>query len=389
MSLNDFATDAECKTQRYRKFLDRKGPGDLIINVGVDTGGTMYKEWLQRQILAGKTERAHIEIPDPMTEDFLARHAFDWGIQKVKEAQQILRFHIEELEDDYCPTICFHPGAGYQAAMHSGGDVLFFKGMSTSYTTGPVLTDWNKLDEVFNLDNRWIHYAKEFWRGVDSVDSSGIFVSPRFCRSPLDLANDLRGDLLFTDLYDFPDEVSVFLDKCADSIIAIDKILRADSPVLRNRPGGAIGVMAGPQTILMNGDPLDLISHEMVLRFNNPALEKVTQYAPSSYLHHHSIGIDRSLVVSEVQTLTVQQITQDPNGQRTADSISDDLIAASLRTPIHLQMGFDHIKGSYEEFVEKLLRGRFMLDIWFPSIDAARRQVRQTRKIVEAHGGRN
>ena len=377
MNMDDLLRDAELKSQRYRNFLGNRVSGALMVNISCD-----YERWIEKQRAAGIIGQPNIEIPDPMTEDFLAEHAFNWGAQHVRDAQLASRFHMEELEDDFCSTICFHPGAGYQAAMSSGGDLLFFKGMGTSYTIGPVLADWDRMDAVFNHDNQWVHYAKGFWRGVDSVDARGVFVAPRFCRSPLDLANDLRGDRLFMDLYDFPDEVSAFVGKCADSIIAIDKILRADSATLRNNPGGALGVASGHQTILMNGDPLDLISDEMVLQFNNPALETVTHYAPSTYLHHHSIGIARVRAVSMVRNLTVQQLTQDPNGPRIADCISDELIDASLCTPIHLMLSANQIQGSYEAFVEKLLRGRFILDLWVSNFDEGRWFVRQARRIT-------
>jgi hypothetical protein len=65
------------------------------------------------------------------------------------------------------------------------------------------------------------------------------------------------------------------------------------------------------------------------------------------------------------------------------------LIAASLRSPIYLQFPFADVQGSYEAFVEKLLRGRFILDLWVADMEVGRRLVRQTRKVVEANGLRN
>jgi hypothetical protein len=173
------------------------------------------------------------------------------------------------IQDDFCPSIYINWGVGCTTGMITDGEVHFEKG--TSYTTGHIIETWEDLEKFrFDPDNRWIGRALEFWRGVETQELEGLVFTPILYRSHLDLANDLRGNLLFTDLYDEPEMVDVLLDVCSDCLKKLDGIFRQEIRALREMQGGIWGTVLPPGVIFLNGDPIDLISEEMVGRYNNP-----------------------------------------------------------------------------------------------------------------------
>lgn len=312
-----------------------------------------------------------------LSEEFLRKHAFDLGVQAIKSAKAQAIDH-EKMADDFCPEVHIDWGVGMTAAFITGGDVIFQE--STTYTTGPVVKTWDDLDTLtFDSGNRWISYALEFWRGVKSEFVDGIAVTPNVFRSPLDLANDLRGNAIFLDLYDNPECVDRLLNFCVESIIELDKLFRREVRILRQSPGGVWGAaLPSPGMMFLNGDPIDLISEEMGHRFNKPTVEKLIEYAGALYFHHHSIGVSRAFSVSQIRGLSVQEILQDPNGPKLLESVDDDLISASLEIPIELGVNLAEA-SDLNLLLEKLSQGRFIVHLHTETLKECREMLERMR----------
>jgi hypothetical protein len=363
--------------KKHDDFFSNPKPGDLLVFAScwhAASADFNLGDWNSSII----SEEPIVEFPIPMTEEFLKTKALDMARETVRINQLVAEFHASQLNDDYYAGVIFHPGAGYQAAMSTGAGITFGKGtdqFGASYMDGPLVTSLESFDSVFNHDNKWIEYGLEFWRGVESCDLMGLSVTPRYNRTPLDLAWDLRGEDIFMDLYDDPEGLDALLKKCAESVIAVDSIFRDEIPILRNGFGGAQGIALNKPTMILNGDPLDLMSDEMVERFNNPALEAVTDYAEGVILHHHSCGVARAKTVSMVKNLDVQEIYQDFSGPRTAQCIDDDMIEASLSTPMFIEFPLEDIQEPLEEWAERLKAGRFIVHLWTETVEEARRCI--------------
>lgn len=315
-----------------------------------------------------------------LSEEFLRRHAFDLGIQAMKWAKAQAIDH-EKMNDDLCPEVHIDWGVGMTAAFTTGGDVIFED--STTYTTGPIIETWDDFDNLkFSLDNKWVSYALEFWHGAESEYAEGIAVTPNVFRSPLDLANDIRGNDLFLNLYDYPENVEILLNLCADSIIELDKIFRSEIRILRESPGGVWGVaLPSSGMIFLNGDTIDLIREDMCCRFNNPSVEKLINYAGSLYFHHHSIGVSRAYSVSQTKGTMIQEILQDPNGPKLLESIDDKLISASLETPI--DFGVNLLESpNLDEILERLRIGRFFIHIATETLSDCQRIIEKIREYA-------
>ena len=367
--------------RRQREFFRRSDPGDLLIAVGCAAKNPQVPRPAGEEPVPGAM---HLT-----SEEHLATNACEMGAASMRAAARSVRRHYEESRDDYCPCAVFKPGSGYSSAMFSGADLRFLASSwgNSNYTVQPVIETWDDVDTAFSLNNRWVDYAMDFWRGAQTEYTPDVAVAPLFCRSPLDLANDMRGDRLFIDMYDSPDEVERLVRRCAEKTVALDGMFRDEFKFLREGPGGALGMRLTAPTMVFNGDPLDLISEEMGERFNRPSFEMITEYCLTTVIHHHSIGVSRALAVSGIEGLTVQEVFQDPNGPMLRDSIDDNLIEASLRVPILLEWSlnlFDNIReiSDFEGMIEALSNGRFILNVGGADKDQCRRYVDAVHRVT-------
>ncbi len=301
--------------------------------------------------------------PAVLDKAFIEKYARELGVQAIKRAQGAAAHHAV-VGDDWYPFVALSGwGFGVTANLVSGReDVIFQEG--TSYSTSPVIKDWDDLGTLhLDLDNYWITQIRKYWKGVESAyDLEGIAVLPFTSRSPLDFACDLRGTALFMDLYDYPGEVATLVDYCTASLISIDRHLREEIPLLRSAPGGGWGVAFGREMILVNADPVDLISGTMGEHFDSPSIQKLVDYTGAVFYHHHSIGYKHARHISQIKGLGLQEILQDPTGPDLTAVIDDQLITASHNSPIYFDVKL-LAKQNYDEIIARLSRGRFIVSL--------------------------
>ena len=326
------------------------------------------------------------DMPASLSEAFLAQHAFDLGIHHIRACIAQMS-DLLETGDDSCAPMWASPtidwGTGATAALFTGGRLVFEE--MTSYTAEPVVRTWDDIDKVgFQTDSPLVQYELDTWRGISSEYVPGIPVTPHNFRSPLDLANDCRGNGLFTDLYDNTDRVHELLDRCTESIIEAYDFFRAEIPLLREAPGGAWGIgLPDTGMLFLNGDPVDLISIDMGETFNHPYVARLADHADALYFHHHSIGIDRAGSIGKIKGLTVQEVLQDPNGPRIEDCIDEALIAASLKTPIDLTVNLAEFGDALDDALARLRQGRFILHLQTKTLDECRKLIERIKTAGE------
>lgn len=99
----------------------------------------------------------------------------------------------------------------------------------TSWAEHPLAgsTGYERLNEiVYDRRNRRVQRMFEmvnYWR---ERAHRPYLIAGHYHFSPLDLANALRGDELFTDFYDVPDEVRALLDRCTEVTIGLEREFR-------------------------------------------------------------------------------------------------------------------------------------------------------------------
>ena len=327
----------------------------------------------------------------PMSEAYLQKHAFEEGVRIAKNVKVELENQIP-VEDDSCPTSSWlnmgiDIGIGATTSLFTGQDCVWEQ--TTSYNTEYLMKSIDDLAKIrFSPDNRFVAYELEIWRGMASEYIPGIPVITHQLRSPLDLANALRGNDIFLDLYDCPEKVDSLLDACVEATKQYETLLRNEIPILRDAPGGCCGVaLPRPGMMFINCGPIDLIDPAIGLRFNNPFIEKLAEFAGSLYFHHHSIGFDRAPVVGEIEGLTVQEIVQDPNGPKLIDHL-ESFVDPSRSRPIHLHIGypfFDDENSGEEQLrriIDRLRGGRFIIQVQSESLKELNRLLDVARSCV-------
>jgi hypothetical protein len=98
--------------------------------------------------------------------------------------------------------------------------------------------------------------------------------------------------------------------------------------------------------------------------------------------------MDQAKSVSKIKGLTVQEIFQDPNGPRLCDVVDEDLIEASMETPIQLDfnlrdLDLRYVVDSIDSFLEKLIQGRFILRIELPNVDECVKLMKKVHKVMQ------
>lgn len=312
-----------------------------------------------------------------LSEDFLRTRAYDLGVETCKWFEHEARMR-PRTDDDSITCMSLGWGTGVTACCFTGGNAVFEE--CTSYSTDTFVKTWDDIDRLrFDPDNRWVRYCLEYWRGVAAVYSGGVALTPHDFRSPLDLANDLRGNRLFMDMYDAPDQVDRLVDACTTMIIEAIGFMRREIPLLAHAPSGVWGMAtSSPDMIFINGDPIDLVSVEMGERFNHPYIERLAAKVGPVFFHHHTLGVSRVSSVSRIRGIIVQNFIYDRKCPKILDILDDEWIEASNRVPIHVCQNLTEAKD-LDAVLEKMSRGRFIVQCHTATREECERLIAKVR----------
>ena len=349
---------------RYKRFYQSGEPGDILVVTEFPA-----PPWSDREF-----PKAHV------------LHAIDFRTENVALARAQVRYmrwwmQNRRIEDDWVPGLNIDYGHGVRIALLSGSDVVFSNFTSWSK---PVLKTWDDFGKLkFDEDSFWLQKiveSNEVWKGMDL--EGDIFVMPFFHCSPMDYAWGLRGEDIFTDIYEHPGELRMLLDFCVKGILWFEKIISRHA--VSGSMGRAIwGTWVPEGTIFVNGDPADLVSADLYREFGLEYDNRAFTGTGGGFFHHHSIGLHQVRNIAGINNLHVQNITIDPNTKSLTEMLQtdkqsrDNLIKASLVKPIH----FLNIKP--EEVVRNmdvLKEGRFILRVDCADKEAAESIVRKVRQ---------
>jgi hypothetical protein len=169
--------------------------------------------------------------------------------------------------------------------------------------------------------------------------------------SPLDVANLLRGNELFTDFYEYPDELKRFLDLSIQAVTENAKTIRK---ALNNPWGGTFAFNKWiPGGILLLEDAADLCSPQIYREFGLPYTQRVISGMGGAYIHHHSLGRQQYSNLAALDGLFVQQISSDPNCTRPLNDMDfllgevGDTVVELECTPIEVYNNIEHLKKGW------------------------------------------
>lgn len=347
----------EERIKKYKAFYEDKDPGQILVQISPYTFEIDYSEiGLQEK----KLNEWDIESE--------AEAMIDDQIKRVRYFNEYTR----ELDNDYIPIVTSGLGVGVNSSFLSGAKVRF--GEDTSWAH-PVIHEWDDLDKLsFNKDNYWVRILKRMAkRSVDMCD--GDYVTTTFTHfAPSDMANALRGNQIFYDFYDWPEEVHKLMDICADATIALERELKTIVPDVMGGSVAAYAWMPG-HALYMSEDAADLCSPAIYREFCRPYTQKVIDAIGGAHIHHHGKGMHIHGEIVKLRNLRFVEISWDPNCPRPIDNL-EKLIELNPEVPIMTRCT---VADVYEK-IDIIKKGRVMLMLIVENLEEAKEVVAFIRK---------
>ena len=240
---------------------------------------------------------------------------------------------------DSIPCMYAHWDIGWHTAAIAGLQPSFSRG---SWWLEPNLS-WEEIENLeFNPDNPQLVTAKFTHRALWSCWEEDFWTMPFIHRSPLDYANGLRGTRLFMEMITDPNRVKRLLDWCVDWQLKTEEFVYEGLGVQAGWGTGIMNTWCPDRSVWVNGDPVGLISREMMAEFEQPYTGKLFASTGGGFFHNHTLGLFQVDRVAATQGILVQNFARDPNRPSVEQTLIEDPVArkrildASLETPIHI-----------------------------------------------------
>jgi len=278
--------------------------------------------------------------------------------QREIERIRVVNTVADRIDDDRIPTAMVFAGTGMiAAALVADADLV--QQPDTNYLHAPI-TDWaDGIERIgFRPDNPWYQAQMIILRTfIDAWDGSyGILPFAHF--GPTDLANQFRGNEMFTDVYEYEAELHALLERCTESILATEADVRANHLHGYDVEGFTFGCWA-PCGSYLSCDFGDLVSQDTLRTFERPYFDRIVAEWGGCYLHHHELGRHQIPVWAENDQVWVQFVHRDLNTVHLATVIDAALIAASRRTPIQ----FITTPAEFMQNAAGWAEGKFLVEV--------------------------
>lgn len=347
------------RQERYRQFYASSQPGQLLI-------------------LTSYADGPPAEPVDFRTYDFSQpeEHRRYWDLL-IRNLFATIADRMD-LDDDWVPGIEAYYGFGSFGAVYCDAPLTFTE--TTSYIA-PALQRLEDLDTLdLTRERYWSRVFIDAARYLSDRSAGRFLVSAYPNPSPLDVANLLRGNAIFTDLYEQAELSHALLRRCLEAALAnVCHINRATC-----NPGG--GVLAFnrwiPQGALLLEDAADLISPRLYREFGFPYTQRLIDSTGGAYVHHHSLGRHQFANIAALCGLYVEQISSDPGCARPVTYVPE-LLAGVGATPDRSGVPVD-LECTPEEVVEhigELMKGKVILSVETSS----KAEARQLVSFVRSH----
>lgn len=278
-----------------------------------------------------------------------------------------LRYYMKvtkNMDSDFLPFLFPGLGIALNSTYYTGEDVKF--GIDTSWCR-PFVREWHDVDKLNkNYDNKWFRAISRMNRKLVNLNEGDYFIQTYAHSSPLDLANALRGNELFYDFYDNPEQVHRLLNKCVEAITWLEDEQR--KIVNKDMDGCVIwGQWVPGDSLFMSEDIADLCSPDIYREFGYPYSQKVLDVFKGGFIHHHAKGMHIHGEITKLKGINGIEISLDPNTARPIDNI-ENLYQLNGNMPLMTRCYPDDV---YEK-IERIKKGRVILMLSVKNIDEAR-----------------
>lgn len=348
--MNSF-DDVQNRIDQYKKLYSSNTPGSLII----------VNYW------GGK------QIPSPDLRDFdfssMEGHKRYW--RRLVENQFEIIDNRRELEDDWIPGISLHYGFGVFGTVFCDTELTFT--VDTAFME-PVMDDIENLGMFsYSKDRFWSKVFEEAAEYLQdkAQDKFMVDVYPNPC--PLDVVNLLRGNNLFTDFFEYPEQLKRLLSHATGEMLKHIKDVKKFS----RAPWGGVYAYSRwiPGGAIILEDAADLCSPEIHREFGLPYTKQVINEVKGAYLHHHSIGRHQYGNMASLPNLYVHQISTDPNGIRPAADLE-----YVLRESGKVICDIECMPEEVYKYMDNFKKGRFIICVHSSDLEEAKDLIRFVRK---------
>ncbi|MBQ2957666.1 MAG: hypothetical protein IJE08_14550 [Clostridia bacterium] len=226
------------------------------------------------------------------------------------------RFH-ETIEDDFIPST----SPWYGIAEHTaflGGKVDFTETTTFQHQICEELEGWRDLK--LDRNNFWIHLVADGIKYLHEKWEEFIPVRMRGADGPSDIANAIRGNDLFYDIYDDPDELAEMMKFCAQAVNFTLDLQRENATQIGGGCINGFGIWTpGKHVGHISEDFSTMISREVYEEHFLSALEDCVKDSDSSMLHVHSLGERMIPVFAGVDKISIMELSSDPNCARAVE----------------------------------------------------------------------
>jgi hypothetical protein len=298
----------------------------------------------------------------------LEKYAQDY-CSLLKKAYELRK----NVDDNMIPTVSPMLGIGDYSAFVTG-EIDFRPDTSWSSPSLKSVEDWKKLPPIGTA--KWYKKFLEIEEYLLQISAESGIPFMRGFFSPLDLAGTLRGDGIYYDFYDSPEELHELLNYCADATIMFaEDIYSLAEKYLGNTK---YGMYFCKGMINMSEDIACMISGDLYREFALPHTQKVIDYFGVGHMHTHSRSMYLVKEVCSLKNVANLWLPTDPNAPRPIDHI-DELVKDA--NGVCLAIDCDNF-SEIENNIEKLKKGNFSITLAVKNIEEAIQYTDRFKKIL-------
>jgi hypothetical protein len=189
---------------------------------------------------------------------------------------------------------------------------------------------------------------------------------------------------IFEEMHTALEKVKELVNWCCDWSIQLEELFKENTEFV---PGyrGTRGTILPKGAIVVNADPVDLISSTTATIFDFPYTGRLFTRLGGGFYHHHSKGLHQVKHVPTISGLYVQHISNDwPATKDIAEEmirdeeLAEQIVEASLKVPIMLDQ--IHFR-SLQRLLPIVKQGRFILSAICDSGDEAKACIKAVREV--------
>lgn len=351
----DFNASISRAMARYHEFFENPQPGQLLITIPPYTFSIPSRPGVSQRTLM---DWRPFEDAEKMAE-------------AAVEGERYFAQYTQKVQSDYIPAVSPAYGIGLCSAFLSNAPVI--PGIDTSWIHPAMDSLEDERPLKFDPENPWITFMRRYMKRARELWDGDFCVSTLCAMAPSDLANALRGNDLFYDLYDDPEGVRRLLDRCVEATVKLYGLIR---PLAVAPDGGftAAGMWMPGEGLYLSEDGADLCSPQFYRELFGPATQKLVDCIGGAYIHHHAKGWQIQPLISKIRGVRFLEFSWDPNCPRPVDHL-DELLENSLTTPLQIRCTLADLK----KYLPQMKQGRISMMVVVENLDEACESVRLVR----------